>query len=250
MNGIASHGVFVPICGTFLNFLTYGYAAVRLAALDQLKTIYILSHDSIQLGEDGPTHQPVEVLATLRATPGIVSLRPCDGRETRAALWVALLERWPVAILLTRQKVSEIDETKVNCGEKDGRKAYALGVEKGAYYLSCVDNHEIILLASGSEVELAFETRKILKEYRVSIISFVSFELFERQSEEYKRGILDRKAVKVSIEAFTTFGWAKYSDYQIGLDEFGRSATGKEVYKFFGFTPNKIAERIKGFIKN
>lgn len=222
---------------------------MRIAALDRLKTIYVLSHDSILLGEDGTTHQPVEVLVTLRATPGIIALRPCDGRETRAALMVALREPGPVAVLLTRQEVGEIEETKINLGERDGRREYAMGVEKGAYYLSRVKNHQGILLATGSEVELAFKARDLLKEYRISVVSFVSFGLFERQSEEYRQDILDRNVAKISIEALSTFGWSKYSDYQIGLDEFGRSGSGRDIYEFFGFTPQKIAERIKSFIE-
>lgn len=236
MNGIAAHGRFVPICGTFLNFISYGYPAVRLACLDRLKTIYMLSHDSILLGGDGPTHQPVEVLATLRATSGLIVLRPCDGRESRAALITALKEPGPVALIVSRQNMSDIKET-----EKEEQ------VHRGAYFLRKADNHEIILYATGSEVELAFKAADILRDRRISIVSFVSFELFERQSEAYKKSILDRSTTRISIEALSTFGWSKYSDFQIGLDEYGRSAPGADVYEYFGFTPEAVASKVRGF---
>lgn len=239
MNGIAAHGLFVPICGTFLNFITYGYPSVRIAALDSLKVVYILTHDSIQLGGDGPTHQPIEVLATMRATPNLVVLRPCDGREVRGALVVALRERGPAALILSRQPVSEAEYAAADCTD---------GVERGAYFLASEKNHDIILLATGSEVELAFKVKKHMRDRRISIVSFISFELFERQSEAYKREILDERAVKVSIEALATFGWAKYADLSIGLDQFGRSAPGKDVYEYFGFTPERVAERIADFV--
>ncbi|KAI5170052.1 transketolase [Pancytospora epiphaga] len=245
MNGIAGHGFFVPISGTFLNFITYGYPSVRLAAMDNLKVVYVLSHDSIQLGGDGPTHQPVEVLAAMRATPNLVVLRPCDGRETRAALVLALREPGPVALILSRQEVEEIEETAVN-GED---LLYEEGVAKGAYYLIEEKNHEIIILATGAEVSLAYEVRKCMKDRRVSIVSFISFELFERQEKEYKKRILDEGAVKVSIEALSTFGWSKYSDLQIGLDRFGMSGPGSEVYKELEFTGEEISARISDFIR-
>ncbi|KAI4292774.1 transketolase, partial [Pancytospora philotis] len=240
MNGIAAHGVFVPVGGTFLNFITYGFPSVRLAALDRLKVVYVLTHDSIQLGGDGPTHQPIEVLATMRATPGLVVLRPCDGRETRAALAQAMKEEGPVAVVLSRQPCKEIDETAVNF--RNG--SCTDGVECGAYFLIREEHPDVVLLATGAEVGLAYEVRSRLKDRRVSIVSFVSFELFERQNAAYKAAILPSAALKVSIEALSTFGWARYSDLQIGLDEFGRSGDGAAVYEFFGFTPEKIASRI------
>ncbi|ELA41170.1 uncharacterized protein VICG_01769 [Vittaforma corneae ATCC 50505] len=255
MNGIASHGIFTPVCGTFLNFATYGMPSIRMACLDRLKTIYVFTHDSIGLGEDGPTHQPIEVLSTLRALPNLTTYRPCDGRETRSALALALLnKKGPSAIILTRQKVSEIEWTsKANekfCSRDASDIDEYSSVEKGGYYLIKEPGHDIVLMATGSEVELAVEVKKNLKEYRVSVVSIMSLELFEEQPEEYKLTILDRKAIRVSIEALSTFGWAKYSDLQIGLDMFGRSAPYKDVFGYFGFTPEAISEKIRRFIAN
>lgn len=244
MNGIAAHGIFLPVGGTFLNFIMYGFPSARLAALSHLRVLYVLTHDSILLGEDGPTHQPIEVLAALRAAPGLVVLRPCDGRETRAALAVAFAENGPTAVVLSRQTVPEVAATAQN----ENGEEYACCVSKGAYFLVKEAPSDVILLATGSEVELAFKTKELLRDKKVSIVSFVSFELFERQDAAYRQEILDAKAVKVSIEALSTFGWSKYSDLQIGLDEFGRSAPGKDAYEFFGFTPEKVAQRILDFI--
>lgn len=255
MNGIAAHGVFTPIGGTFLNFATYGMPSIRLACLDRLKTIYLFTHDSIGLGEDGPTHQPIEVLATLRALPNMTTFRPCDGRETRSALAMALMNRrGPSAIILSRQKVAELEQTEFTNAKFCMREAPAIStedssVERGGYYLLRSYEHNIILIATGSEVELAFKVRERLKNYTVSIVSMLSFEIFDAQTEEYKTEILDKNAVKVSIEALTTFGWAKYADLQIGQDVFGRSAPSKDVFDFFEFTPGSITERILRFMK-
>lgn len=257
MNGIADHGIFLPIGGTFLNFSMYGMPAIRLGCIDKLKIIYIFTHDSIGLGEDGPTHQPVEALATLRALPNIITLRPCDGRETRSALAIALKNNGPTALILTRQVIPDLKETY------SGNKGYcAKGetsnseVEKGAYFLIKDENPEIILLATGSEVQLAIEAKEILKSKRISVVSMISFELFENQSTEYKNSIIpkrsstqNKKPFVVSIEALSTFGWGKYSDFQIGMDSFGRSAPFKDVLKFFKFTGQEIADQILSAMK-
>lgn len=235
MNGIAAHGIFRPIGGTFLNFAAYGMPSIKIACLDRLRTIYLFTHDSIGLGEDGPTHQPIEVLATLRALPNITTLRPCDGRETRIALSIAVRREGPSALILTRQKVPDC----LN-GDED--------VERGGYYLLREPEHEIILIATGSEVGLALEVKKKLNKWKVSVVSILSFEIFEEQPEEYKANVVDRKAVRVSIEALSTFGWAKYSDLQIGLDEFGRSAPAPDVFEFFGFTPDAVAKRVERYM--
>jgi len=257
LNGMAAHGIFTPLGGTFLNFVAYGIGAVRIACIDSLKTIYILTHDSIKLGQDGATHQPVEVLCTLRAIPNLVTLRPCDGRETRSALAIAIKEPHPVALILSRQKMSDLPYTAEgnkryctiddNKSESCAQEGCEPDVEKGAYYLKKEQDHKIILIATGSEVELAFKVKEALKNESVSVVSMISFELFERQSEDYKKYVMDKKALKVSIEAMSTFGWSKYSDMQIGLDSFGRSGPGEDVYEFFGFVPEKIADKIKAW---
>lgn len=251
MNGIAAHGIFLPIGSTFLAFSTYGLGAIRMACIDNLKVIYLFCHDTIKMGEDGPTHQPIEELAILRSMHNLVTLRPCDGRETRSALAIALKEKGPVAIILTKQKVSELSYTEGgslkycslnnNISESD--------VEKGAYFLHREENHEIILIATGSEVELAFKIKENMKDKRISIVSMISFELFERQKNEYKFFIIDNKALKISLEALSTFGWAKYTDIQIGLDSYGVSAPGEDAYAHFGFVPEKIANKIRLYLE-
>lgn len=237
MNGLAAHGNYIPICGTFLNFISYGLPSVRLACLDNLKTIYVLTHDSILLGQDGPTHQPIEVLVTLRAIPNLVVLRPCDGSETWDALLFAMKENGPVAIILTRQVVPEIIYK---------HNIMPNMIEKGAYYICKVKSANIVILATGSEVSLALNVLEYVKTkgLKCSIVSFISFELFERQPETYKQDIIDKSAFIVSIEALSTFWWSKYSDLQIGLDEFGRSGPGEDVYQYLGFTQKNIGDKI------
>jgi len=236
MNGIAAHGVFRPIGGTFLNFAAYGMPSIKIACLDRLRTIYLFTHDSLGLGEDGPTHQPIEALATLRALPNLTVFRPCDGWETRSALAQAIGRDGPCAIVLSRQKVTE-----------QGTNS---DVTRGGYYVVREPGHEIVLIATGSEVGLAMGVKRELRGRKVSVVSMLSVEIFEEQPEEYKADVVDRKAIRVSIEALSTFGWAKYSDLQIGQDEFGRSAPGSEVFEFFGFTPDKIARRVEEFVKS
>lgn len=250
MNGISAHGIFLPVGSTFLAFSTYGLGAIRMACIDNLKVIYLLSHDTIKLGEDGTTHQPNEEVAILRSICNLVTLRPCDGKETRSALAMAIKEEGPVAIILSRQSMPDLSYTN------DGNTKYCFpnqknnvsDVEKGAYYLNKEDDHEIILLATGSEVELAFDVKMNMRDKKISVVSMISFELFERQPIEYKEYVIDRDAFIISIEALSTFGWVKYSDFQIGLDSYGMSAPGEYVYSHFGFTPERIANRIRLFI--
>lgn len=235
MNGISSHGYFLPYSGTFLNFVSYGFPSVRLGCMDRLDLLYVLTHDSIGLGEDGPTHQPIETLSMLRATPNLITMRPCDGTEVRASVNIALLRRGPKAVILSRQKVPEIPDSDV---EKASR---------GAYFLVEQEDADVILLSTGSEVQICYEVARALKHLRVSIVSFFSWELFEEQSEEYKRSIL-RNVPRVSIEALSTFGWSKYSDLQIGMTTFGASAPYKDVYNHFGLTGENISRRIAEFL--
>lgn len=246
MNGISSHGRYMPIGATFLNFASYGLGAIRLACLDRLRMIYVLTHDSIGLGEDGPTHQPIEVLATLRALPNLTTFRPSNGLETRASLIMAIKNtRGPSAIILSRQKLREdyLQNTphSLDCNNHPSMK--------GAYFIYKSDNPEITLLATGSEVRLAVEAMKLLPEFRISVVSVLSFEIFEEQTAEYKDEILIPGSVKISIEAMSTFGWSRYSDHQIGIDRFGRSGKGEEVFEYFGFTGKQIAEQIKKILK-
>ncbi|KAF9763962.1 Transketolase 1 [Nosema granulosis] len=231
MNGIASHGFFLPFSGTFLNFISYGHPSVRLACLDNLNVVYVLTHDSIGLGEDGPTHQPIETVATLRATPNLITLRPSDENECRAALRTCLTRVGPKAVILSRQTLPFNKET---CEEKAMR---------GAYYLVEDPNADAILMATGSEVHLGLQVLQSCKDLKLSLVSFFSWELFEQQSDEYKASIL-RNIPKISIEALSTFGWSKYSDFQIGIDHFGASGKAKDIFENEGFTAEKILQRI------
>ncbi|KAM0671672.1 transketolase [Ordospora colligata] len=235
MNGISSHGYFLPYSGTFLNFISYGFPSVRLACMDNLNLFYVLTHDSIGLGEDGPTHQPIEVLATLRATPGLITMRPCDGLECRASLMICLSRPGPKAVILSRQNVPEIADTSF---EK---------AEKGAYFLVEKDEPDLILLSTGSEILICYEIMKKLSHIRISIVSFFSWELFELQNDDYKRHIL-KDVPRISIEAMSTFGWTKYADMQIGLDCFGASGKYKNVYEHFGLDCNAICNKIVKFL--
>lgn len=237
MNGISSHGFFLPIFSTFLNFISYGFPSVRLAALDNLNNVYVLTHDSICLGEDGPTHQPIEVLSTLRATPNLIVIRPCDIKECRGALRVCLQVEGPKAVILSRQKVPYIDQSD------------ELECMKGAYYLIKKDNPDFLLFGTGSEIELCINISKKWTDKKISVVSFFSWELFEMQSEDYKKSILLEDVPKISIEALSTFGWQKYSDYQIGVDRFGWSGKCNEVYEDAGFTTEKVIEKIKKVFK-
>ncbi|KAG0440218.1 Transketolase 1 [Dictyocoela muelleri] len=238
MNGIAAVGDLIPFGGTFLNFVTYGFTPLRLAAMSNLHTIYILTHDSIGLGQDGPTHQPIEVLPLLRATPNLVTIRPADGMETYHALKYALDSKSPTALILSRQNLAEISTTSAE-------------LLKGAYFVKKAENETLCLVATGSEVSLCLEAAKILDDKKIftSVVSFPSFELFEKQSDEYKKKILGSK-LRISVEMSSTLGWMKYVHHCIGIDRFGLSGPLDDLLEFFGFTPQKIADRVQEILKN
>ncbi|KAK1350162.1 Transketolase [Hamiltosporidium tvaerminnensis] len=238
-NGISYFGHHFVFCGTFLNFITYGFPSLRLACLTNLKVLYVMTHDSIGLGEDGPTHQPIEVLSLLRATPNLTVLRPADGRETRFCLKFAYEKDGPTVVCLSRQNLPDLNNSSIDLSYN------------GAYFIKESENPEIILISTGSEVCLALECAEILqkKNKKVSVVSMISFELFEKQSESYKQKILPPKVIKISIEASSTFGWQKYSNFQIGIDSFGKSAKYEDIYDYFGFTPDKLSDRILSLLQ-
>jgi transketolase len=247
LNGIALSGPFIPFGGTFLAFLDYMKPAVRLAALGHLPVIYVFTHDSIGLGEDGPTHQPVEHLWSLRATPNIFVFRPADANETVECWRLALLRRdGPSALILTRQPLPVINV------QTHG----PMLIERGAYVLaeSSRTPPELILLATGSEVSLALRAREELEGEGVltRVVSLPCLELFERQPEEYRRDVLPPKVVnRLAIEAGATIGWWKYAGSAgdvVGLDRFGASAPGDVLFKEFGFTPENVMARAKAMI--
>ena len=238
MNGIALHGGLRPYGGTFLVFTDYCRPSIRLSALMKLPTIFVMTHDSIGLGEDGPTHQPVEHLASLRAIPNLKIFRPCDIIETIESWQIALESANPSVIVLTRQNLSLI--RKENFMENL--------VKKGAYTIKNFDNYDASILATGSEVEIAKKASVELEKNKIyaRVISIPCFELFDSQSKEYKKQILGSK-ICYGIEAGVINGWEKYVDSEnfIGMKTFGASGPYKELYEFFGITVDKLVEKIK-----
>lgn len=244
-NGIALHGGLRVFVATFFVFSDYMKAAMRMSALMKLPVVYVLTHDSIGVGEDGATHQPIEQLASLRSIPNFTVFRPADSKET-AAGWYAALTRKdsPTALVLTRQNVPLYEET--------GKDAL-----KGAYILvdSEKDTPDIILMASGSEVELVYEAQKVLKEKGIDarVVSMPSWEIFEEQPEEYKEKVLPSNVrARLAVEAGSSFGWHKYVGFDgdiISIDQFGASAPGEVLFKEFGFTVENVVERAMKLLK-
>ena len=243
MNGLALYGGLIPYGGTFLIFSDYCKPSIRLSALMGLKVIYIFSHDSIGLGEDGPTHQPVEQLAGLRAIPNLNVFRPADINETLECWQIALKSKnTPSAIALSRQKLPYINPSH----SKENKS------ELGAYIVNTTSqNNEVTLIASGSEVELALQAQKELKEINVEskVVSMPCQELFDQQSSDYKNEIINREVPTITIEASSVCSWEKYSKNNMSIETFGESAPFKEVYKHFNLTSAKIVELTKKLIK-
>ena len=239
-NGMAIHGGLRPYCGTFLIFSDYMRPAVRLSALGSAPVVYVFTHDSIGLGEDGPTHQPVEHLMALRAIPNLVVIRPADANETAQAWKVAAARgRGPVALALTRQNLPTFDSS---------RYAGAENLARGAYVLSDSDGTpELILIGTGSEVHIALEAAETLRKdgVAVRVVSMPSWELFEEQSDEYRQSVLPPGVTRrVSVEAGVSMGWERYVGLQgkvVGLDRFGASAPYETLYERFGFTASHVA---------
>ncbi len=239
LNGMALTKGFIPYGATFLVFSDYMRPPMRLAAISKIKPIYVFTHDSIGLGEDGTTHQPIEQLAGLRSVPNMTVIRPADANETAQAWRVALEHSGgPVALILTRQGLPIIDQQKY---------ASASGLEKGAYILSEAEkNPEIILIGTGSEVYLLLKAQEKLKEKSVyaRVVSMPSWELFEKQDAVYKELVFPKSIRKrLSVEAGSTFGWLKYTTEDgrsLGIDHFGESAPAEEIFKEFGFTAENI----------
>ncbi|MCX5908048.1 MAG: transketolase, partial [Deltaproteobacteria bacterium] len=249
INGMALHGGLLPYGSTFLIFSDYLRPAIRLAALMKLRVIYVFTHDSIAVGEDGPTHEPIEQLVSLRAIPNLTVIRPADAGEVVEAWKLAVQHpEGPVALIMTRQAVPIFDRTRV---------APAAGVQKGAYILAEADGGkpEIILIATGSEVHLAIEaySRARAEGIALRVVSMPSWELFEGQPLQYREQVLPPEVPRrISVEAGSTQGWAKYvglSGVTIGIDHFGASAPGKVVLEKFGFTVDHIMEQVKKLAK-
>jgi len=245
VNGIAAHGGLIPFGSTFFVFSDYCKPAIRLAALMQTHSLFIFTHDSIAVGEDGPTHEPIEHLMALRAVPGLTDFRPADANETAAAWRLALERTGPSFFALSRQDLPVIDPA--------AHDAYA-GVSKGAYVLEDASNPQVVLIGTGSEVLPAVEAAKQLETegIRARVVSFPSWKIFEEQTAEYKASVLPAGVPKLAVEAGATQGWWKYVGQDgdvIGLDRFGASAPGPKVLAELGFGAENVAKRAKKLVK-
>jgi transketolase len=245
VNGIAAHGGLIPFGSTFFVFSDYAKPAIRLAALMQVHSLFVFTHDSIALGEDGPTHQPIEHLMALRAVPGLTDFRPADANETAAAWRLALERKGPSFFALTRQDVPVLDPAT--------HDAYA-AVSKGAYVLEDASKPQVVLIGTGSEVWPALAAAKLLAAdgIQARVVSFPSWKIFEEQTAEYKASVLPPGVPRLAIEAGATLGWWKYVGLDgdvVGLDRFGASAPGPKVLTEFGFTADNVAARAKKLVK-
>ena len=253
MNGMAAYGTVIPAGGTFLNFVSYAAGSVRLSSLSHKRVIYIATHDSIGLGEDGPTHQPIETLAHFRALPNMMVWRPADGNETSAAYYMALTSQdTPTIMALTRQNLPQLENSTIEQAMKGG---YVLFEDKSA---------DVTLVSTGSEVSICVEAVKTLKDQglKARVVSMPCVEIFDAQSKEYKLSVIPDGIPAMSVEVMSTLGWEKYSHEQFGLNRFGASGPYKKVYEVrpkpprtllclltysqkFEFTPEGIAKRAK-----
>ncbi|MGG1341335.1 transketolase [Bacillus toyonensis] len=247
-NGLALHGGVKPFVSTFFVFNDYLRPSIRLAALQKLPVTYVFTHDSIAVGEDGPTHEPIEHLAALRAIPGLTVIRPSDANETASA-WAYALQQTdgPVVLVLSRQNLPVFEETKANIEN----------LSKGAYVLTQTnENPDVILIATGSEVSLAANAKAKLEEDHVSvrIVAMPSWELFDRQSKQYKESILPSSVTKrVSLEMGVSLGWERYVGQEgkvLSIETFGASGTGAEVMNLFGFTTENVVQITKNVLNS
>lgn len=234
-NGISTYDI-IPVVSTFLVFITYCLAPIRMAALSNHKVLYIFTHDSILLGEDGPTHQPVESLTILRSIPNLLTIRPCDTREVCGTYEIALEYNGPIAMIFTRQTVPNIENSDPN------------KIRYGAYIIyEPIEKIDLIIISTGSEISLAFDTIKLLEEqYKIYIrlVSMPCTQLYDIQSNEYKENILPKNIKKISIEVGSTLGWYKYAEYVYGIDRFGESGKMNDLKEEFGVTVNKFSKFI------
>ncbi len=236
MNGMALHGGLIPYGSTFMVFSDYTRAAIRLAAIMQAHTVWVFTHDSIGVGEDGPTHQPIEQVMSMRMIPGVTVMRPADANEASASWKVAVEKQGPVVLALTRQNLPTLPDSK---------KVFE-GTLKGAYVYSGVANPDVVLIGTGSELPVAIEAANKLTEsgVKVQVVSMPSWELFDAQSEDYKKSVLPCDVPRVAVEAGIAFGWEKYTGVDgavVAMKSFGASGNGDAVMKKFGFTADNVA---------
>lgn len=234
-NGLSAYGAIIPFGSSFLNFIGYAFGAVTLSALSHLQVLYVFTHDSIGLGEDGPTHQPVEKFMMCRSTPNLQFIRPADATETAAAYIAAIKKRQgPTVLSLSRQNLPQLKGSSIE------------GALKGAYVLQDPEGKpDIIFVATGSEVSIAVQAADLLKDKKVRIVSMPSWELFAGQSHEYQHSIFLSGVPVISLEAGTTLGWERYAHASVGVDRFGLSGPYKEVYKELGITADNFAAKAR-----
>ena len=240
MNGMAAHGGVVPVGGTFFVFSDYMRPAVRLAAMSEFKAIFSFTHDSVGLGQDGPTHQPIEHLASLRAMPQLRLIRPADANETAAAWRLAVEADGPTALVLTRQDVPVLD------GTADG------AVERGAYVLADPDDAQVVLIGTGSEVWVCVEAAALLAADGVTarVVSMPSWDLFAAQNDEYQNLVLPPEVPTLAVEAGASLGWDRWADDSVSLDRFGASAPGDIALANLGYTPENVADRARQLLSD
>jgi transketolase len=244
MNGMALHGGTLPVGGTFFIFSDYMRAGVRLAALSEAKVVYSWTHDSVGLGQDGPTHQPIEHLASLRAMSNLRLIRPADANETAVAWQVALeADKGPTGLILTRQDLPVILTPEQAQGLRDG--AYV--VTESGDVSDAVDDLDVVLIGSGSELSLCLEAKPLLEAdgLRVRVVSMPSWELFEVLDEDAQEAVLPADVPTLAVEAATSFGWDRWADDSVSIDHFGASAPGNVVLEKFGYTAANVAGRAR-----
>ena len=239
MNGMALHGGVLPVGGTFLVFADYCRPAIRLAAISRARVIYSFTHDSVGVGEDGPTHQPVEQIASLRAIPGLRVIRPADANETAEAWRLAVEHDGPTALILSRQDLPVLEGTA------------GVRLSSGAHVIRAAEEPDIVLVASGSEVHVALAAAEQLaaEGIHAQVTSLACWELFAEQAETVQDEILPPEVPTLSVEAATSFGWDRWADDSVAIDRFGASAPGDRVLAELGFTPEHVAERARRLIR-
>jgi transketolase len=239
MTGMAAHGGVIPVGGTFFVFSDYMRGAVRVAAIGDAHVIYSWTHDSVGLGEDGPTHQPIEQLAAVRAMPNLRVIRPADANETAQAWRIAVDSTGPTALILTRQKIPVLAETLAGAAEGVGRGAYVLRPETDG------GPPDVILIGTGSEVHVCLDAVSQLADrgIRARVVSFPSWELFALQDTSYRSEVFPPGVPRLAVEAASSFGWERYADDSVSIDHFGASASGERNMIEFGFTPENVTAR-------
>lgn len=240
LNGLAAHGGIIPYSGTFLNFVSYAAGALRLSALSEHQVIWVGTHDSIGLGEDGPTHQPIETLAHFRAIPNLQVWRPADGNETSAAYYEAITnKKTPSVIALTRQNLPQLENSSIEKARKGGYVAY-----------TAAPKPDLLIVSTGSEVAISIDAAKLLgsKGVKVNVVSLPDWHTFDKQSPQYRLSVIPDGVPVLSVEVMSTVGWSKYAHESFGINRFGASGPYKDVYKFFGFTPEGVSEKAEKVI--